>query len=270
MASDAGIKAIIGDPRSKLICTDKKKPDGTIDDNANSAITLTNLAAEADRLSMLVEEQSNCVTLTNNCAKFISAARTKLSTQGFKADDVLDDLDTVKRYLVQSYKSRSLWPKTFTRLLIYNCILLAGFVGMIAWKSLFPDSGKSSGMAIGILACAMWGGIGSVIDALGALISHFGHQDFDEQYQPWYYLHPLIGMALGAVVYLVFQAGLSSISNSAITTEGKTTTMQVGVTALSIVVAFLAGFKQTSTMKFLNRIVNSIFQIDGNTTDKST
>ena len=270
MTANADIKAIIGEPRSKLICTDKKKPDGTLDDEANNAATVANIAAEADRLSILVEEQSNCVALTNNCVKLIRAARAKLSNPAIKPDDILDDLDTVKRYLVQSYKSRSLWPKTFFSLLIYNCLLLAAFIGIIIWKSLFPDSGNSSGMAIGILACAIWAGVGGVIDALGALISHFGRQDFDEQYQPWYYLHPLIGMALGAVVYLVFQAGLSSVSNSVTTADSKTMTMQVGITALSIVVAFLAGFKQTSTLRFLNRIVNSVFQLDSSAEDKST
>lgn len=268
VSTDDYIAKVIGRPRNDLICTDKKDANGNIDERANMPVTRSNLEEEADRLSRMAAEQSNCISLANACTKSISEVRSVLAKPNFNADDALNDLDAVKRHLIQAHKSRSLWPVLFVRIFIYNLFLMIGFVAVIVWKSLIPDNaGASSGMAAGILACAIWGGVGGVVDAFVALIAHFTNQDFDNQFQPWYYLHPLLGMSLGAIIYLVFQSGLSAISNS---TTGTTQTMQVGVTALSIAVAFFAGFKQTSAMEFLGRIVKSVFQKDDSTDKKSS
>ena len=136
-------------------------------------------------------------------------------------------------------------------------IIAAVLVLIILWKTLVPESGTTGSMAAGILACAVWGCLGGIVDALKGLIEHFTYQDFDRQFQSWYFLHPLLGLSLGAVVYLIFQAGLASVGNSVSTTG--TVTVQVGITALSIAVAFLAGFKQTSAIAFISGIGDSIF-----------
>jgi len=50
---------------------------------------------------------------------------------------------------------------------------------------------------------------------------------------------------------------LASVGNSVSTTGSAT--VQVGITALSIAVAFLAGFKQTSAIAFISGVGDSIF-----------
>jgi hypothetical protein len=133
-------------------------------------------------------------------------------------------------------------------------------------------------MGIGILACAIWGGVGGVVDALVSLNAHVTDQDFDKRYIGWYCLHPLIGGALGVVIYLVLQAGLATITNSTTTAgnvtstvaENGTSTAKFGVTAFSIVVAFLAGFKQMTAIGFLSRIVKSIFREEASTDKESS
>jgi hypothetical protein len=77
-----------------------------------------------------------------------------------------------------------------------------------------------------------------------------------------------MGISLGAVVYLIFQAGLASVGNSVATNS--TTTVHVGITALSIVVAFLAGFKQTSAIAFVSGIGDSIFNGKGSASSTGT
>ena len=240
--TDVYVVNVLGKPRKDLISTEKKA-DGTVDDDANKKITQNNLEDETDRLSRLVAEVGNCKAVVDDCTPLIADARTKLAVDTFKSDDVLNDLDAIKRRLVQAYDSRSMWPGVFTKLFVYNLLIAAGLVWIILWKSLIPDSGTASSMAVGILACAIWGCLGGIVDAFMALMEHFTNQDFDRQFQSWYFLHPLMGVSLGAVVYLIFQAGLASVGNSVSTTG--TVTVQVGITALSIAVAFLAGFKQT-------------------------
>ena len=255
-AHDADIANILGKPRKDLVSAEKKA-DGTIDQDANKKITQNNLEDETDRLSRLVSEVSNCKALVSDCTPLIADARTKIAAANLNPDDVLKDLDAVKRRLVQAYESRRLWPEVFIKLFVYNFLIAAGLVVTIFLKHLIPGSGTAATMGAGILACAIWGCLGGIVDAFMALMGHFTSQDFDGQFQSWYFLHPLLGLSLGAVVYLIFQAGLASVGNSVSTTG--TATVQVGITALSIAVAFLAGFKQTSAIAFISGIGDSIF-----------
>jgi hypothetical protein len=266
-AHDADIANVLGKPRKDLVSAEKKA-DGTIDQDANKKITQNNLEDETDRLSRLVAEVSNCKALVSDCTPQIADARTKLAVDTFKPDDVLNDLDAIKRRLVQAYESRSMWPGVFIKLLVYNLIIAAVLVLIILWKTLVPESGTTGSMAAGILACAVWGCLGGIVDALKGLIEHFTYQDFDRQFQSWYFLHPLLGLSLGAVVYLIFQAGLASVGNSVSTTG--TATVQVGITALSIAVAFLAGFKQTSAIAFISGIGDSIFNNKGSSSSSNS
>jgi len=260
------ISDVLGKPRKDLVAAEKKA-DGTLTDEAK-AITQNNLEEETDRLSRLVAEVSNCKAVTADCTPLIADARTKLAADPLKSDDILNDLDAVKRRLVQAYESRSLWPQVFSILFTYNFLIASGLVVLIFLKSLVPDSGSTRSMAAGVLACAVWGCLGGIVDAFQALIEHFTDQDFDRQFQSWYFLHPLMGVSLGAVVYLIFQAGLASVGNSVATTGSAT--VQVGITALSIAVAFLAGFKQTSAIAFVNGIGDSIFNSKGSASSTGT
>jgi len=264
---DAYIVNVLGKTRKDLVSANMKA-DGTLDAAVNTPITQNNLEEETDRLSRLVAEVSNCKAVITDCTPLIADARTKLSGDKMNSDDVLNDLDTVKRRLIQAYKSRSMWPRVFIKLLVYNFLIAAGLVVLIFLKSLVPDSGSTRSMAAGVLACAVWGCLGGIVDAFQALIEHFTDQDFDRQFQSWYFLHPLMGVSLGAVVYLIFQAGLASVGNSVATTGSAT--VQVGITSLSIVVAFLAGFKQTSAIAFVNGIGDSIFNSKGSASSTGT
>jgi hypothetical protein len=254
---DAYIVNVLGIPRKELVYIGKKKDDATSDDGGVNSITRDNLANETERLFQLVAELSDCKAVIDDCIPLITDARTKLAIEKFSPDSVLNDLDAIKRRLIQAHKSRNSWPKLFFVLFGYNFLIAVCLVVLIFLKSLAPGSGSARSMAVGILACAVWGCLGGIVDAFMAMMEHFTSRDFDRQFQSWYFIHPLMGVSLGAVVYLLFQAGLASVGNSVSTTG--TATVQVGITALSIAVAFLAGFKQTSAIAFISSVGDSIF-----------
>jgi uncharacterized iron-regulated membrane protein len=124
--------------------------------------------------------------------------------------------------------------------------------------------------------------MGGVMDAFFAQHRHFSDQDFDKAYLPWYYTHPVLGISMGAVVYLIIQAGLLAVSglpleevatanttaaslqdavtaNITATSSEGTEVNKIGVTALPIAIAFLAGFRQRTGVDFFTRIITSIF-----------
>lgn len=245
--------------------------------SSNDKATREKLEAEADMLLREAIQRSSSTTLTNTVRDLINEARSTISKRPLKPHAVMDKLDEVRLVLVRAYETRKLWP-LFSSIVFLNIVYLGIFIWLIAWKSLMPPySGPMNAMAAGIASCALWGGIGGVVDALDSLNYHVAKsRDFDKQYTGWYWLHPLLGGALGAIVYLVLQAGLATISNSAMTAANVTNTVAgnatgtvagngtgtvaVGVTAFSIAVAFLTGFKQMTAIAFLSRIVKSIFQ----------
>jgi hypothetical protein len=123
--------------------------------------------------------------------------------------------------------------------------------------------GQESLQQIGLvaLACALWGGVGGVVDAFFALHSHISDRDFDMHFRSWYFLHPLLGLSLGGIIFLLFQAGLLAVADTQLKEAADAADgVTVGGTVLPIALAFLAGFKQNTAYKFIGRVVRSVFQ----------
>ncbi len=240
------------------------------------------LAWEAERLAKLTTDESNSIHVTRYCNKLLDETRVILKDDKPDANAVLGKFDQIRQRLMQAYDSREIRLKWFwwLFLLIVGFFVIVAFV--IGWFRLIPGQDNLQNTAWVCLACALWGGIGSIIDAFVAMNGHFGQQDFDEHYLPWYFIHPFLGLSIGAVVYLVLQAGLLAISGmslaetsanvtsasaqNAITSNisailaGTGPTGKIGVTALPIALAFLGGFRQSTIINFLTRIVTTVFQ----------
>ena len=243
---------------------------------------------EEERLAALVAEESNSVQVTTDCNTLLSNINTLVYTPNLDRCAIIANFNKVKQRIIRAYDSRMASLTWFGPITFTNGIYLAIFVSVIGALVLIPGQARLHNTAFVCLACAMWGGFGGVVDAFFALRTHFSRQDFDDEFVPWYFLHPLQGMSMGAVIYLILTAGLLAISgnplrdsasanmtvmapnavaenitsafNNAVETGG------IGATALPIAMAFLAGFRQSTMVNFLTRIVNSIL---GNTRDTS-
>jgi hypothetical protein len=104
-----------------------------------------------------------------------------------------------------------------------------------------------------LLGSMVWGGFGGVISALYALILHIAHrQDFDKQHLVWYYYSPIMGIGMGAAVYLIMQVGLLSL----IGTEGK-----IASPIIIYVLAFLCGFQHNVFTELIKRVLK-VFEVE--------
>ncbi|KAA3648758.1 MAG: hypothetical protein DWQ07_00765 [Chloroflexi bacterium] len=102
----------------------------------------------------------------------------------------------------------------------------------------------------------IWGGMGGVIGAVFYLRKHVSHDvDFNKQFTLWYLASPLLGMLLGAFVYLVMQAGLV-----ALTIDNSSGTTQVTFPPPIYVLAFIVGFQQNVAYDLIRRIL-SVFRL---------
>ncbi|HAD06873.1 MAG TPA: hypothetical protein DCE76_06905 [Anaerolineaceae bacterium] len=102
----------------------------------------------------------------------------------------------------------------------------------------------------------LWGGFGGVVGAFYALWKHIAaEQDFDPQYALWYITNPLLGIALGAFVFLVFQAGFFSL------TAGMEENVTIRSALVIYVFAWVSGFKQNVVYEIVRRILD-VFRVE--------
>ena len=98
----------------------------------------------------------------------------------------------------------------------------------------------------------MWGGLGGVIGALYSLYWHVAKvRDFDKQYTMWYIVQPVIGLLLGALVYLLIGPGV-------LTARGVMESETVALSFFPYAVACIAGFRQRFVLEMIDRVIQVI------------
>ena len=103
---------------------------------------------------------------------------------------------------------------------------------------------------------------------MGGLYALWKHaadtQDFDAQYRMWYLTNPILGISVGAFIFLVIRAGLFSL------VAGTSQTTPISSAWLIYAAAWIAGFKQNVVYQVVHRILN-VFQVnDSGTTPQET
>lgn len=94
-----------------------------------------------------------------------------------------------------------------------------------------------------IPTCTLVGGIGGVVYCLrGVYLNACVRKAWDDQWQPWYYIRPLVSHLCGAVSYLFLRAGLLFLE-----AKPQEQTTDIGFLAL----AFIAGL---NVDKFISKI----------------
>lgn len=228
----------------------------------------TKFEKEEERLAELVADVSSA-QVASDCNTLLADASTHIRDASPDKHVIIGDFDKVKQRLILAYDSRAAEP-WFAKLFgFYNFLLLFVWIALIGWFRLIPGQNNLEDTAYVLLACAIWGGVGGTIDAFFALHTHFANQDFDKNYGFWYWAHPTLGLALGAVTFLILQSGLMATSgtplkealsdNATIGISGTASTGKIGATALPIALAFLAGFRQRTVVDWLAGIIKAIF-----------
>jgi hypothetical protein len=104
-----------------------------------------------------------------------------------------------------------------------------------------------------LLGSMVWGGLGGVIGAWLSLIKHISKdQDFDRQHTLWYINSPVMGIGVGAVIYLILRAGLLSISGPA---------QEITSPLIIYLLAWLAGYQQNVFTSLVKRMLK-VFEIE--------
>jgi H+/Cl- antiporter ClcA len=98
--------------------------------------------------------------------------------------------------------------------------------------------------ALGLVAvCSLIGGVGGVVYCLrGVYLNVSVRKSWDDQWQPWYYIRPIVSHICGAISFLFLKAGLILLE-----AQPKTHATDLGFMAF----AFIAGL---NVDKFITKI----------------
>ncbi|HEY57307.1 MAG TPA: hypothetical protein G4O04_01985 [Anaerolineae bacterium] len=221
-----------------------------------------------DNLHQSVKKEISSLPLARRLLDDLQAARNYLMA-GLEyyeeAERLLNEVD----YRVALARRVREWSYTIgVRLLFYELawvVVLAVGMFFLPWViyRVGPSLGYSPNAMAGpqsvlwlvvALKSVIWGGLGGVTGALYALWRHVAReQDFDKQYTMWYITNPIMGLALGAFVYLVIQAGLFSLTASA--------QQNITSAAMVFVLAWVTGFQQNVAYDMVRRILQ-LFRIE--------
>jgi hypothetical protein len=132
------------------------------------------------------------------------------------------------------------------------------FLFLVLGPQAFSASAAPGGRALSpdvvfLLGSMTWGGLGGVIGAWLSLIKHIAKdQDFDRQHTIWYINSPVMGIGIGAVIYLIMRAGLLSLSG-----PGEA----INSPLIIYLLAWLAGYQQNVFTDLVKRLLH-VFKIE--------
>jgi hypothetical protein len=109
-------------------------------------------------------------------------------------------------------------------------------------------------------ACALVGGIGGAVYCLrGVYLNACVRKSWDDQWQPWYYIRPLVSHLCGAVSFLFLRAGLLLLE-----AQPKDAPTDLGFLAL----AFIAGLNVDKFVSKIEDIAQATWGIEKSRTAK--
>ncbi|HKZ54007.1 MAG TPA: hypothetical protein VJ123_00890 [Anaerolineales bacterium] len=220
----------------------------------------------ADFLRSRVYDEINNLPLARQLLDRIERARNQLMAgrENFEeAERVLNEAE----YRIHLAARVTEWSASIgKRLLVYELAwVLVIALGMLYLPRLAQDVAQSA-FAAGesvlsdlsvILNTMLWGGLGGVVNALVGLRTHVARdQDFDRQWAMWYVTNPIMGIVLGAFVFLIVRGGLLAI----LPNSGG----EIQSTWLVYAFGWIAGFQQNVAYDLVERVVK-IFQGGGST-----
>jgi hypothetical protein len=139
------------------------------------------------------------------------------------------------------------------RIVFYLIFLLAGILGIVCLilQGLLPNWLATLKFPI---ACALAGGVGGITYCLrGVYLNACVHKKWDDAWQPWYYIRPIVSLICGAISFVFLKAGLLVLD----ATE-KADANLLGFYAL----AFIAGFNVDKFVAKLEDIAHATWGIE--------
>jgi len=251
-------------------------PNPTVVTKLVSMQELENLWKHIGEIENLIKEKVNNLDMAREMFDELMAARAYLMAGRDHYEEAKRYVDEVEYRITLLQRvqeaSRTVGWRLFWYEIAALALLTAGLFGLpylvhkyaplLGYKETANAALESVLWLVNGVKSTLWGGLGGVTGALYALWRHVARdQDFDPQYRMWYYTNPIMGVVLGAFIYLAMEAGIISM----------TSVQQSGQIAAApiFVLAWLSGFQQNVAYDIVRRLLK-VFQVAENSKSKSS
>jgi hypothetical protein len=222
------------------------------------------LSEEIDQLyRKTVDTVSENKALAERCQSTLKQARVLLQSASADPAGVEALLERVRATLARADRSvlasRRYGPPLAGYSVLWVIVLLllmvfdrdaAGWLGRLLGR---PDLSSLVDLAP-YWACMMWGGMGAAAGALYGLYRHFAQRDFDSEHKIGYLVQPVLGVVVGALVYLTVGALFFAIG------EGQTYAASPITAAHPLaLLSALAGFELRHAYRLLDGAARRLF-----------
>jgi len=144
---------------------------------------------------------------------------------------------------------------------------IIAYLALVGLLDIFLLAASRSGVmprwwsALGlVVVCTLIGGVGGVVYCLrGVYLNVCVRKSWDDRWQPWYYIRPVVSHICGAISFLFLKAGLLLLE-----AQPKTQATELGFMAL----AFIAGLNVDKFIAKIEDIAQAAWGIEKSRTAK--
>lgn len=234
----------------------------------------------AEQLELLQKERDRLLLIRNGLGWLSIDAGARFDRRLAAATEIIDvkntalggraalKLSQAEHVLQQAWWSThwNRWkPKYGLPLWGWVTVPLAAALGATVWAILDQDfypRGTDMDLPTAFFAAALWGLGGALVNALRTVHLRVQGQEFERDRIAWYGLSPILGLAFGAIVFLLFIGGLLSTGQDLAPSEpanAQTAEDVVNPTPI-LLLAVLAGFGQNAFIAALQQIIRAQFR----------
>jgi hypothetical protein len=189
----------------------------------------------------------------------LAVARNYLMNNRDQFEEAGQEVAIVKYYLnrvrTSSFTQR---PRPILGFLtVFLVLLVIGFLSSTTISNYVKQTVPSATIDFGtVWITILWGGVGGWFGAIYNLWAHVARdQDYDPQFALWYYTNPIIGLILGALVYVVIRTGI-------VVAAGTEIQPAPYVIYGMYVLAWAVGFQQNLALSLVNSVLKKLIPQD--------
>jgi hypothetical protein len=146
---------------------------------------------------------------------------------------------------------------------VWVSVPLVAALGATVWaifdQALYPQ-GTDMALGTAFFGAALWGLGGGLVNGLRTVHLRVQGQEFERDRIAWYGLSPILGLAFGAIVFLLFIGGLLSTGQELQAGSGAGADASVVNPTPILLLAVLAGFAQNAFIGALQQIISAQFR----------
>ena len=216
--------------------------------------TVELLWKRADDLQAEVIDNIEDISVARSLLEHIRSARTRLLERKDNYEEAERELNEVEFRLSFNQRSRQ-WRGLGYGILAYEVIwgtiflILTGILLVGGENSLrIQDSTMISRAELFIgLGGMLWGGMGGVVGALYALWRYITAQKFNPQFNIWYLSQPIMGVFIGAFIFLFIKIGFNVTAGN----PG----IEIGSPWMVYLLGFIGGFQQNVLYDIVKQVL---------------